>query len=345
MTLEALASELKGELIGDRDLSVRNICDIEEAEKGDLAFITGKKYASFLETTRASCVIVPNEIEKARVSIIKCKNPNLAFKRAVELIAPDHIPLPKGVHKTASIGNGVALGREVALGAYAVVEDGAEIGDGTVIYAHCYVGCATKIGKNCIIYPNTTIRENVKIGDRVIVHPGCVIGGDGYGYERTQRGHEKIPHLGDVIIEDDVELGACVTVDRAKIAHTRIGRGTKIDNLVQIAHNVTIGENCIIVSQCGISGSTKIGNNVIMAGQVGLVDHIEIGDNVMIGAKSGLMKSVPPNTIVWGIPARPAEKTKMMHILSYRLPEIYERLKAVEEHLGIKKSSWKSKKQ
>lgn len=336
IALGELARELGGELTGEANLTVTNIRDIEEAGEGDLAFILRKKLESLLEKTKASCCVVPAEIKKAAIPIIRCKNPNLALKKAIELILPGHIPHPKGIHKQASIAGNVTLGKGVALGAYTCVEEGSRIGDGTIIYAHSYIGPSTEIGKNCIIYPNVTIRENTKVGDRVIIHPGSVIGSDGFGYERTEAGHAKIPQVGNVVIEDDVELGACVTVDRAKIAHTRIGMGTKIDNLVQIAHNVTIGKNCIIVSQCGISGSVKIGNNVMMGGQAGLVDHIEIGDNVMIGAQAGVMKSVPANTIVWGSPARPIKKQKMIYALRDKLPEIYERLKAIEKKLGIR---------
>lgn len=332
-----LAAELGGEFKnGSRGLSVGNIRDIEEAGPGDLAVIFNKKSAPLLEKTKAACVIVPEAVEEAAVPVIKCKNPNLAFKKAVELIMPDHIPHPKGVHKTASLGKNVTLGRGVALGAYVSIEDGASIGDGSIVYAHCYVGPSVKIGKNCIIYPNVTIRNNTKIGDRVIINPGCAIGAEGFGYQRTEKGHEKIPQIGGVIIEDDVELGSCVTVDKAKISYTKIGKGTKIDNLVQIAHNVTIGANCIIVAQCGIAGSTKVGKNVMMGGQVGAVDHIEIGDNVMIGAQAGVIKSVPPGTTVWGSPARPLKKTKIMYALQDKLPEIYRKLKAIEKKVGLK---------
>jgi UDP-3-O-[3-hydroxymyristoyl] glucosamine N-acyltransferase len=273
---------------------------------------------------------------KASVPTIKCKNPNLAFKKAAELILPKREPRSCGIHATASLGKDVVLGEGVSIGAYAVIEPGCRIGDRTSIWAHSYIGASTEIGADSLIYPNVTIRENVKIGDRVIIHPGCVIGSDGFGYERTQKGYEKIPHIGDVIIEDDVELGACATVDRAKMAHTRIGRGTKVDNLVQIAHNARIGENCIIVSQCGISGSVKIGNNVIMGGQVGLVDHIEIGDNSMIAAQSGLSKSIPPNTVMFGSPALPIKDQKVSFVLYKKLPEIYKRLKILEKKLEKK---------
>ncbi|MGB2706048.1 MAG: UDP-3-O-(3-hydroxymyristoyl)glucosamine N-acyltransferase [Candidatus Omnitrophota bacterium] len=336
ITLGELAGELDGELVGESNITVVDIRDIEEAGSGDLAFTFRKKSAPLLEKTKACCVVVPADIDKAPVPLIKCKNLNLAFKKAVELILPETASHPRGIHKSASIGKDVKLGSRVALGAYVCLEDNVEVSDGTVIYAHCYVGRSAKIGEKCVIYPNVTVRENVKIGDRVIIHSGCVIGADGFGYERTPKGHEKIPHVGDVIIEDDVELGACVTVDRAKIAHTKIGKGTKVDNLVQIAHNVTIGSNCIIVAQSGISGSVKIGNSVIMGGQVGLVDHIEIGDNAMIAAQSGIMKSVPPNTIMWGTPARPIKKSKTVYALLNKLPEIYKKLKAIEEKLKVR---------
>ncbi|MCQ9207601.1 MAG: UDP-3-O-(3-hydroxymyristoyl)glucosamine N-acyltransferase [Omnitrophica bacterium] len=334
ITLGELAEKLKGELTGDRNLRVKNIRGIEEAGCGDLAILLGKKFAPLLEKTKASCAVVPEGVKKAPIPIIQCKNPNLAYKKAAELILPDRIPRPSGIHKTVSFGKNVTLAKNVAIGAYSVIEDGVQIGDGTIIYAHCYIGRSSEIGENSLIYPNVTVREKVKIGNRVILHSGCVVGCDGFGYEMTEKGYEKIPHIGDVILEDDVELGACATVDRAKMAHTIIGRGTKIDNLVQIAHNVTIGKNCIVASQCGISGSVKIGNNVIMGGQVGMVDHVEVGDNVMIAARAALMKSVPANTIMWGIPARPLKKAKMIYALRDKLPEIYERLKALEKKIG-----------
>jgi len=336
ITIGELATGIGGSLVGDAGIVVGSICDIEKAGSGDLAFVFGRKYAPLLKKTNASCVVVPDDMGSAPVPVIRCKNPNIAFKKSVELIMPGAISHPTGIHKSAVLGKSVKLGKDVAIGACAYLEDNAEISDGTVVYAHCYIGRSVKVGKACIIYPNVTVRENSKIGDRVIIHPGCVIGADGFGYERTQRGHEKIPHIGGVILGDDVELGAGVTVDRAKIAYTRIGQGTKIDNLVQIAHNVTIGKNCIIVSQTGISGSVKIGDNVMMAGQVGLVDHIEIGDNVMVAAQSGIMKSVPANTIVWGSPARPFKEAQKIYVLSHKLPEIYKRLLAVEKKLKVK---------
>lgn len=318
ITLGELAAELGGELTAGHNLKIKNICDIDRAGEGDLSFIFNKKSESLLEKTKASACVVPKAVKKSPIPVIKCQNPNIAFKKAVEIILPEKLGWLRGIHKTASIGEGARLGENVAVGAHTVIAGGSEIGTGSVIYS------------------NVTIHENVKIGERVIIQSGCVIGGDGFGYERTEKGYEKIPHIGGVVIEDDVELGACVAIDRAKVANTRIGSGTKIDNLVQIAHNVIIGKNCIIVAQCGISGSVKLGNNVILGGQVGLVDHIEIGDNSMIAAQSGVSKSVPPNTILFGSPARPIRNQKKSIVLFDKLPEIYKRLKALEEKFGPK---------
>ncbi|MFH1593403.1 MAG: UDP-3-O-(3-hydroxymyristoyl)glucosamine N-acyltransferase [Candidatus Omnitrophota bacterium] len=334
--LRDLAKELNGDLIGDGDLTVKKISDIEEASVGDLVFILNKKFEALLNDTKATCAVIPADIKTAPIPVIKCKNPNLAFKKAVELLLPEHVNHPLGIHPTAIIEENVALGKNVYIGAYAIACEGSRVGDNTVVYPHSYIGRSTVVGDDCVIYTNVSIGDGVTIGSRVIINPGCVIGGEGFGYERAETGFEKIPHIGDVVIEDDVELGSCVTIDRAKIAHTRIGRGTKIDNLVQIAHNVTIGQNCVIVAQCGISGSVKIGNNVMMGGNAGIADHIEIGDNVMIAAKAGVMKSVPSNTVMWGVPARPLMKAKKIYALFDKLPELYQRLKEVEKKLASK---------
>ncbi len=353
-SLKEIAEYIGGELVGDGNIEVSGIKDIEEAENGHIAFIFHSKFSSYLEKTKASCVVAPPQIvppsagsrrissgetsfgKKATCAVIHSKNPAIAFIKLVELLMPGRIPRHEGIHKTVLIGKDVSLGKGLSIGAYCVIEDNAVIGEGTVIYPFCYIGHETKIGKDCIIYPNVSIRENIKIGQRVIIHPSSVIGSDGFGYDNTTGRHLKIPHIGDVIIEDDVEIGACVTVDRAKFAHTKIGRGTKIDNLVQIAHNVTIGENCIIVAQCGISGSTSLGKNVILGGQVGLVDHIKLGDNAMIGAQAGVIKSVPANSILWGTPARPLRSEKKVIALRGKLPEIYERLKRIEKALSLR---------
>lgn len=334
--LKEIAGFVDGELIGEESVQISGIRDIEEAKEGDISFILHKKFSSYLDTTNASCVIVPEDIKKARCPIIKCKSPTIAFIKLAEFLLPDMIPHPKNIHKTALIDKNASIGKEVAIGANSFIADGVSIGDKTIIYPFCYIGDKTKIGNNCIIYPNVTIRENIKIGSRVIIHPGSVIGSDGFGYDNSTGRHLKIPHIGDVIIEDDVEIGACATIDRAKFAHTKIGKGTKIDNLVQIAHNVVIGENCIIASQSGISGSSSLGRNVILGGQVGLADHVKLGDNVMVGAQSGIPKSIPSNSIVLGTPAKPIKLQRRIWASKTRLPELYERIRKIEKALNIK---------
>lgn len=336
-TAKEIAEAIDGELVGDGNVEVSNIKDISEAGRGDIAFILHPKFSRFIDTTKATCVVVPPQVKKANCVIIRSKNPSLAFRKIVSFLGADTVSHPKDVHERAVIGKNVSIGKDVGIGPYCVIEDGVTIGDKTVLYPFSYIGHNSRIGEETVIYANVSIRENVKIGSRVIIHSGSVIGSDGFGFDSSTGVHLKIPQIGNVIIGDDVEIGACVTIDRAKFAHTKIGNGTKIDNLVQIAHNVEIGDNCIIVAQCGISGSTKLGKNVIIGGQAGLVGHIHIGDNAMIGAQSGITKSLPSNTIVWGTPARPIRKQKKLLVLMGKLPEIYERLRKIEKRLNSKK--------
>jgi UDP-3-O-[3-hydroxymyristoyl] glucosamine N-acyltransferase len=331
--LGEIASYLQGELVGDPSIEIIGIAGIEEAKAGDLTFLANPKYKAFLEKTSASCVIVGKEVKKAKVSLIRHPNPYFAFSKAVELFFEKKKEYPKTIHPNAFLGKGVKLGKEIHLGPYVVMEDNVELKDNVIVLAGSFVGEGSVVGENCLIYPHVTIRENVKIGKNVIIHSGTVIGSDGFGYAKDKGIHHKIPQVGMVIIEDDVEIGANVTIDRATLGATRIGKGTKIDNLVQIGHNVVIGEHCIIVAQVGIGGSTKIGNNVVLGGQVGLVGHIKIGDNVMIGAQSGVTKDIPDNTTIFGCPAREIKKTKKIEACLSRLPEYIQRLKEIEEKL------------
>lgn len=331
-----IASLLGGVLIGDPNIEISDISDIENAREGHLAFLLDKKLLPFLKTTRASLCVVPDQIETAPCAIIRVKSPAIAFIKTVEALMPDRIPRPKGIHNTAVIGKNVSLGKNAAVGAHAVIEDNAMIGDRTIIYPLVYIGNKTRLGSDCIIYPNVSIRDNITIGSRVVVHPGSVIGSDGFGYDNSTGKALKIPHIGDVVIEDDVEIGACTTVDRAKFSHTRIKKGTKVDNLVQVAHNVTIGENCLIAAQCGISGSCTIGNNVMMGGQVGLRDHASLGDRVMSAAKTGITKSFPADTIIAGTPAKPIMEFKKNLALLNGISRLYDRVKALEETVKAK---------
>lgn len=324
-TVKEIAGLIGGEIVGDPGLIITGISGIKEAVQGDISFLANPKYFPLLEKTQASAVITPPDTEAPLKTIIRTENPSLAFARLMSLVMPGaggkyH---PKGIHPTAIVGNGVSLGKDVAIGAYAVVEDGVSLGDKTVIYAGCYLGHHVRIGSETIIYPHVSIREEVSIGSRVIIHNGTVIGSDGFGFATVDGLHHKIPQIGTVEIGDDVEIGANVTIDRSRFDRTVIGKGTKIDNLVQIAHNVVIGENSIIVAQVGISGSTTIGKNVILAGQAGLVGHINVGDNAVVMAQSGVSKSIPPGTAVWGYPAKPAGIAKRVNAAVQNLPKLY----------------------
>ena len=301
-----IAQLVKGELIGDGGLLISGLSGIKEAKKNELTFLSNLKYEPLLLNTQAGVILVPRQIFCPGKTLIRVDNPSLSFTQVVNYLlkdAPDY--KPRGIHPTAVIAPGAKIARDVAVGAYTVIEDGAVIAEGSVLYAHCYVGHETHLGKNCLIYPQVVLREKVSLGDRVIIHSGTVIGSDGYGYVMVDGKHLKIPQVGGVLIEDDVEIGANVTVDRARFDKTIIGEGTKIDNLVQIAHNVIIGKHCLIVAQSGIAGSTKIGDHVILAAQSGLVGHIEIGDGVVVAAQSGVSRSIKAGEQVFGSPAQP----------------------------------------
>ena len=319
-TLDEIARIVDGEVAGDGKILITGISGIKEAKDGDLTFIANSKYIPLLEKTKASAVLASRDIKTNQKPLIYTDNPSLAFAKMASFVIGQQQHHLKGVHETAIIGEGVKLGKEVAIGAYAVIEDNVKIGNQTIIYSGCFVGHDTTIGNHCLIYPNVTIRERIMLGNRVIIHSGTVIGSDGFGFTNVAGVHQKIPQIGTVAIEDDVEIGANVTIDRARFDTTFIGRGTKIDNLVQIAHNVRIGENCIIVGQAGVSGSTTIEKNVILAGQVGIVGHLTIGEGAIVTAQSGVSKSIPPHTQVFGSPAKPHQEAKRVHAALQRLP-------------------------
>jgi len=333
-TLKEIAHLVKGELVGgDPSIAITGISGIKEAKKGDITFLANPKYASLVETTRAAAIITSREQLKTTRPLIKTDNPSIAFTKVVSLVASDRVKHPKGIHPTAVISPSAQIADDVAIGAYAVVEDGVEIGGGSIIYSSCYLGRCAKIGKKCCIYPHVSIREGVEVGDRVIIHSGAVIGSDGFGFAMVEGVQEKIPQIGIVSIEDDAEIGANVTIDRARFDKTIIGKGTKIDNLVQIAHNVVTGENCIIVAQAGVSGSTTLGKGVILAGQAGIVGHIHIGDKAIVAAQAGVTKSIPADTKVSGYPAKPHETALRVNACLQRLPELYKKMRELEEKL------------
>lgn len=333
-TLGEIAKLIDGEIVGNPDIVITGVSGIKEAGLGDITFIDNSRYAHLISQTNASAVIVSyGFISNAEKPVIRAKNPSLAFQKVISLFFPSQIKHPKGIHPTAVIGKNVSLQESVALGAYAVVGDEVAIGKGTVIYPGCFIGYGASIGENCIIYSNVSIREESRIGNRVIIHSGAVIGSDGFGFVNVDGVNQKIPQIGTVEIGDDVEIGANVTIDRARFDKTIIGKGAKIDNLVQIAHNVVVGENSVIVAQAGISGSTVIGKNVTLAGQAGLVGHITVGDGVIVAAQAGVTKSVPANSIVSGYPARPHNEARRINGYIQRLPEFSETIAGLKKRL------------
>ncbi len=327
-TLAQIAQIVKGEVVGDEGVVITGLSGVQEAQEGQLTFVANSKYTPLAQTTKASAIIVSRDMNIPGKSVIRTDNPSLAFAKIASLMLEEGVYRPKGIHPTALIAPDAVLGKDVAVGPYTVIESKAKVADGTVIYSGCYVGHHTTIGNNCLIYPNVTIRERLTIGDRVIIHSGTVLGSDGFGFVEVDDVHEKIPQVGTVIVEDDVEIGANVAIDRARFDKTLIGKGTKIDNLVQVAHNVVMGEHCIIVSQAGISGSVKIGKGAILAGQAGIAGHLTIGEGAIVSAQSGVTKSVAPHTQVSGYPSRPHDEAKRVNACVQRLPRY---VKAIQE--------------
>lgn len=334
-TLGDIATISAGELIGDRSLQITGAASLVEAGPGEISFFGNRKYIHLLRKTRASAVFVPTDFsESLGAAQIRVSNPTKAFEQVVMKFAPKRITFAPGIHASAVVDAGAQIGARVSIQPHAVIEAGARIGDDTIIGAGSYIGHETIIGSDCLIYPLVTIRERSRIGSRVIIHSGAVIGADGFGFEMVNGRHEKIQQLGFVQIDDDVEIGANTTVDRARFGRTWIQEGVKIDNLVQIAHNVLIGKNSVIVAQAGISGSTRVGEGVIMAGQVGIVGHLEIGDGTIIAAQSGISKSISGG--VWfGSPASPFEERKKQIAWIRSLGKLFARVKSIEKKLEL----------
>jgi len=335
LTLEEIARRLKGRIEGDAQAAVSRLSGIREAEPGDLTFVASPKYASDAANTRATAVIVSEDWTRpCAAALVRVANPEKAFDEVSRWFAPPPITYAPGVHPLAVIAPSAVLGKDVHIGPFCVVEPGARIGDRTVLVASNYVGAQVKLGADCLLYPQVTLREYCVLGDRVILHNGTVIGSDGFGYVQEGAARIKVPQTGIVEIGNDVELGANVTVDRARFGRTRIGCGVKVDNLVQIAHNVTIGDHSVIVSQVGISGSASIGQRTILAGQVGVAGHVTIGDDVVVGAQSGVPKDIPSKSFVLGSPAIPHDRFAKNHAMIMRMPLWREKVSALEARLA-----------
>lgn len=342
MKLEEVVKFINGKLDKASDIEITGIARIGEAKPGELSWISDDRYKKYFDKTKASCVVVPEGFVSTAVSektgqecplCIRVKNPTLAIASLLLKFYPP-IPLPlKGISKFAILGKDVKLGKGVSIGDFVTIGNNTIIGDEVVIFNGAYIDGKVKMGNHCQIHPNAVIRENVVLRNNVIVGPGAVIGNEGFAYNRTAEGHKKMPHRGGVILEDSVEIGANSTVDKSIVGNTIIKRGTKIDNLVHIAHNVEIGENCIIIAQVGIAGTVKIGDNVIIAGQAGIPDHINVGDNVVIAAQAGVTKDIPSGITVAGYPARPHMEANRAYSLMMQLPEILKRVKKLEQKL------------
>ncbi|TVR08680.1 MAG: UDP-3-O-(3-hydroxymyristoyl)glucosamine N-acyltransferase [Planctomycetota bacterium] len=334
VTVAQVAEFLGGKVVGDPQVKVSGISSLAEAKPGDISFLANPRYEPMLEETAASAVLVAKASSIDRVSQIVVPNPDYAFAQVVERYGPQPRPVKPGVHPTAVIGEDVQLGEGVSIGAYAVVGDGSVIGDGCRLYPHSVVGDDCQLGPDCCIYPHVTVREGCILGARVFVHSGAVIGSDGFGYASVEGVHHKIPQVGIVVVGDDVEIGANTAIDRARFGKTIIGSGTKIDNLVQVAHNVEIGQHCIIVAQVGIAGSTTLGHHVTMAGQVGVVGHLHIGDQAVIAARAGVSKNVPAKAVVAGTPAKDVKMHHAQEVAARRLPRLHQTVKALEQRLA-----------
>jgi UDP-3-O-[3-hydroxymyristoyl] glucosamine N-acyltransferase len=333
MKLQDIASRLECRLEGDGTIDIHGVAGIEDAGPGELTFFTNPKYAAELRSTRASAVILGESAEAAPCAMLRARQPYLAFARAVALFEDPWRPAP-GVHHLAWVADGVLLGADVSIGPFAVIGEGARIGSRTIVHPHVTIGRQAEIGDDCIVHARVSIRERIQVGHRVIVQDGAVIGSDGFGFARRADGtHHKIPQIGAIVIEDDVEIGANTTIDRPAVGETRIGAGTKIDNLVQIAHGVTIGKNVLLAAQVGIAGSVTIEDNVTLAGQVGVAGHITLGQGVIATAQSGIPNSVDAGEFVSGYPAIPNRDWLRSSAVFRKLPELKKRVADLERRI------------
>ena len=338
LSLADIVGRVGGEISGDSSVVISGVAPIEQAVAGQISFVANVKYQHFIETTTASALVLSPDAPCPRLPVIRHPNPYLTFAKIVELFHPVTRRVPAGIAPTAVVDSSVQLGPDAGVGPLAHIGSNSQIGRETQIMASAYIDRDVSIGDNCLIYPGVRIMHGSRIGNNVILHPGVVIGSDGFGFAPTEKGLHKIAQVGWVEISDDVEIGANTTIDRGALVPTKIGQGTKIDNLVQIAHNVEIGRHCIIVSQVGISGSTKLGDGVVLAGQVGLVGHIEIGNKVSVGAQSGVSKSIPDGETWFGFPAREIHQARRIVAATDKLPELWKRLRNLEDQVSKDKS-------
>lgn len=334
LSLKEIAEITGGELSGNGNIIINNANTLEHAGEGEITFLANPKYKKWLEKTNASCILVPGSQKiKIKTPVITVGNTDIAFSKVLNRLYGEKSHPVKGRSEKADIDKSAVIKRDVGIGAFVKIESGVTVDEATVIYPNVYIGENAVIGKDCIVYPGVTIMDSVRIGNNVIIHSGSVIGSDGFGYATENGRHIKIPQVGSVIIEDDVELGANVCIDRGSPGNTIIGKGTKIDNLVHVAHNVRVGKNCFLVAQVGISGSTVIENNVVLAGQAGLVGHITVGAGARVGAQAGVTHDIKPGQLVSGYPAMDHGQAKRINALVRKLPRLFKNVERLSKKI------------
>ena len=332
--LADIAKHLNGKVEGNPELMITGPGEIATAQPGQITFLANSRYQHFLENTSASAIIVgPDVPVPSRLAAIRVPDPYTAFLRVIKLFYPPRELLEPGIHPTAVVDSTATLEKDVRIGAMTVIGPGVTIGEGSRIFPQVVIMNNVRIGKHCLIYPGVVIREECELGDYVIIHSGAVIGSDGFGFAFHEGKYEKIPQVGRVVIESHVEIGANTTVDRATLGVTRIAEGTKLDNLIQIAHNVSVGKHTVMAAQVGIAGSSRIGDYCVFGGQVGVGGHITVGNKVTAAAKAGITKNIPDGETVFGFPARPIQKMRRIEATINRLPELVQRVRQLEQQL------------
>ena len=330
-TVQELAAQIGGRVIGDGAIQIEGTRSLDQGAANAISFAVGD-YLAYVPQTKCGAVIVEKEVEAAPMPQIIVENAKVAFSLVLSLFHPP-VVIPKGIHETAIIGENVKIGENVTIRTYAIICDNAVIGDNVIIHPYVYVGHNTKIGDDCAIYTGAVVHENCVLGNRVTLRAHAVIGGEGFGFATENGKHIHVPQVGNVILEDDVEVGSSTTIDNATMGSTLVRRGTKIDNLVHLGHNVEIGEDCFIIAQVGIAGSTKCGNHVTFAGQTGCTGHITIGDNVTFAGKTGITGNVPSNVVMAGYPMRPHKEWLRLAAYETRLPETVKSVKSLEKEV------------
>lgn len=334
MKLGEIAAAIGAELHGDPDVEIVGVAAIEEAGPGELTFVASGRYGALLSSTRAAAVILPRGAPEVGIPSLRTADPYLAFARALELFCAPARPAPQ-IHPTAAIAPDAKLGEGAYVGAYVVIGEGVEIGARAVIHPHVVIYPRVHVGDDFTAHAHAVVREGVRIGHRVTLHAGAVIGSDGFGFVPAAEGNVKIPQAGTVILEDEVEVGACTTVDRATLGATVVGRGTKLDNLVMIGHGSRLGPGCLVAAQAGLAGSTKVGARVMMGGQAGIAGHLVIGDGARLGARSAVHRDVPAGAVQAGYPALDAQLFRRLIAALPKVPDMLRRLRRIERRLGL----------